>query len=367
MRLPEVGTFDSLNGFIIKGDPASGLSMLYATLLEKSADEPSAAYGYLAHNVEVAPDRSFVTFHLRPGARFHDGAPITAQDVIWSFETLRDKGLPAWRSYYHDVAKVEALDPHTVRFTLAHPENRELPLILGELPVMPRHYWEKRDFTVTTLEPPVGSGPYRIRATIPGRSVIFERVKDWWGADLPVNRGRWNFDIIRQEYFRDSTVALEAFLSGRYDLRVENVAKQWATGYDAPAVTSGAIRRVEIYNALPASLQGFVFNTRRPLFADRRVREALGLAFDFEWSNRILAYGLYRRTKGLFANTEMLATQPPDAREIAVLEPYRDRLPPEVFGPAWTPPVTDGSGWNRDALKRARDLLHEAGWVVKDY
>lgn len=362
LKLAALGTFDSFNPYIIKGTAADGLARIYDTLMESSADEPFTEYGLLAETVTWPEDRSWVQFRLRREARWHDGRPVTPEDVVWTFETLRRHGLPAYRGYYAGVARVEVVGERDVKFTFHPGVNRELPLIVGQLPVLPKHYWEGRDFTRPTLEPPLGSGPYRIAEFEPGRFVTYRRVEDYWGRDLPVRRGRDNFDVIRVDYYRDSTVALEAFKAGAYDFRYENSSKDWATSYDFPAVHEGLVKREEVPHQRPAGMQGYVYNTRRWLFRDRRVRAALAFAFDFEWSNAKLFYGQYTRTRSYFDNSELAARGLPSPAERAILEPFRDRLPPEVFGREYNPPRTDGSGNIRGNLRQAMRLLRAAGW-----
>jgi len=366
VKLSAVGTFDSLNPFILKGVPAAGIGGVFETLSVASSDEPFSQYNLLAESVELPPDRSWVAYVLRPEARFHDGTPITAADVVWSFETLRAKGHPFYRAYYARVAKVEADGPRRARFSFAPGDNRELALIVGQLPVLSRAYWSTRAFDRTTLEPPLGSGPYRIESLEPGRSITYRRVPDYWGDRLPVNVGRNNFDVIRYDYYRDSTVALEAFKAGAYDFRQENSSKAWATGYRGPAVRDKLIRMELVDNEVPTGMQGFAFNTRRPIFRDRRVREALGHAFDFEWSNAHLFYGAYTRTRSYFSNSELAARGLPGPDELAVLAPFRGRVPEEVFTREYVPPVTDGSGFVRAGAVAALAKLREAGWVIRD-
>jgi microcin C transport system substrate-binding protein len=364
LKQATVGTFDSFNPFIVRGNPAAGVARIYDTLLTPSADEPFSEYGLLAEKIETPADRSWVAFTLRPEARWHDGKPITADDVIWSFETLREKGQPFYRAYYDGVAKVEKVGDRTVKFTFKPGQNRELPLILGQLVVFPKHWWEKREFDSTSLEPPLGSGAYKIDSFDAGRRIVYRRVPDYWGKDLPVNVGRDNFDAIVVDYYRDDTVELEAFKAGEYDIRPENSAKNWATAYDFPAVRDGRVKKDQFPHSRPAGMQGFVFNTRRPLFQDPRVREALGLAFDFEWSNKTLFYDQYVRTRSYFDNSELAATGLPGPGEMAVLEPLRGKVPEQVFTTEYQPPRTDGTGNNRENLKRAVDLLKEAGWEI---
>ena len=364
VRLAALGTFDSFNPFIVKGNTATGLGRIYDTLLIASADEPFSEYGLLAEKVETPADRSWVAFTLRPEARWHDGRPVTVDDVMWTFETLRTKGQPFYRAYYASVDTVEKVGERTVKFTFKPGENRELPLILGQLVVLPKHYWEGRSFDKTTLDPPLGSGAYTIEDFEPGRHVQYRRVDDYWGKELPVNVGRDNFDVIRYDYYRDGTVAVEAFKAGEYDFRMENSSKGWATAYDFPAVTNGVVKKDEIPHDRPSGMQGFAFNSRRPLFQDPRVRQALGYAFDFEWSNRTLFYGQYTRTRSYFDNSELAATGLPSEAERTILEPYRARLPDEVFTAVYEPPVTDGSGNIRANLRQAATLLRDAGWRV---
>src|SRR2546426_771345 len=365
VRLAAIGTFDNLNPFILKGVPAAGVGQLFDTLTVASSDEPSSEYGLIAESVEVPDDRSWVAFTLRPEARFHDGSAITADDVIWTFQTLKTRGHPFYRAYYAQVAKAEALGPSKVKFSFGPGENRELPVIAGQLPVLSRAYWSKRDFEKTTLEPPLGSGPYRVESVDAGRSIVYRRVKDYWGAKVPVRAGQNNFDTIRYDYYRDSTVALEAFKAGQYDFRLENSAKNWATAYAIPAFTQGLIKKEEIPNQVPTGIQAFVFNTRRPIFQDRRVRQALGYVFDFEWANKSLFYGAYTRTRSYFSNSELASSGLPGPEELKILEPFRGRITPEVFTKEYQPPVTDGSGDIRANLREALGLLKEAGWVVQ--
>jgi microcin C transport system substrate-binding protein len=360
-----IGTFDSLNPFIIKGTTADGLGFLFETLTVQSEDEPFSEYGLLAESIEMPEDRSWVAFTLRPQARWQDGKPVTVDDVIFSFDTLKEKGLPFYRAYYKNVIKAEPAGERRVKFTFEETTNRELPLILGQLPILPKHYYEKVEFDKTTLQPPLGSGPYRIKSLEPGRRIVYERVKDYWGADLPVSRGFYNFDEIRYEYYRDANVALEAFKAGGYDIRVENTSKFWATAYTGPMFDAGWIKKEEIPHELGTGMQGFVFNTRRPLFQDPRVRHALAYAFDFEWTNRTIMYGQYDRTESYFSNTELAAEGLPSEAELALLEPYREQLPAEVFTEVYQAPSTDGEGGIRQNLRTALRLLREAGWSVE--
>jgi microcin C transport system substrate-binding protein len=365
VTLAVTGTFDSLNPFILKGVPAAGLGQVFDTLMVGSADEPFAEYGLVAETVETPADHSWVVFTLRAQARFHDGSPITVDDVIWTFEALRVRGHPSYRSYYAHVARVEPDGPRRVRFTFTSGTNRELPLIVGQMPVLPKAWWAGRDFEKTTLQPPLGSGPYRVERVDPGRSITYGRVKDYWAAGLPVNVGRFNFDTLRYDYYRDDGVALEAFKAGAYDFRAESAAKHWATAYDVPAVRDGRIRKEEIPNSVPAGMQGFVYNTRREVFRDPRVRRALAYAFDFEWTNATLFYGAYTRTESYFANSDLAARGLPSEAERAVLAPFQDRVPAEVFTRAYRAPSTVPGGL-RPNLLEALQLLEQAGWTVRN-
>jgi microcin C transport system substrate-binding protein len=365
VKLNAIGTYDTFNPFTLKGVKADGLGYLFDTLMVASADEPDSQYGLVAQSVDVAPDRLSVTFQLRPEARFHDGSPVTPADVIWTFDTLKAKGAPQYHLYYADVTKAEQVGAHGVKFTLRSAENRELPLILGELPVLSKKYWANRDFEKTTLDQPLGSGAYKISSYDPGRSVTYGLVADYWAKDLPVNKGRFNFSAIRYDYYRDASVALEAFKAGQYDMRQENVAKNWAIGYACPAVSAGLIKMTMIKNEVPQGMQGFAYNTRRPLFQDRRVREALDYLFDFEWANKNLFYGAYMRTESYFSNSDLASSGLPSADELKILNPLKSDIPPEIFTTAYRAPKTDGTGNIRDNIKKALTLLHEAGWNVK--
>ncbi len=309
----------------------------------------------------------WVAFELRPEARFNDGTPVTADDVAWTFNTLRTQGRPYYRQYYADVENVAVEGPRRVVFHLKSNQNRELPLILGEMPVLPKHWWEGRDFSRPLTDPPIGSGPYRIDRFEFGRTITYRRVDNWWARDLPTGKGLDNFDTVRVEYFRDATVALEAFKAGQIDFRQENVAKQWATAYDFPAREQGLVKLDEIKHRLPTGMQGFAMNTRRAAFRDPRVRQALAWVFDFEWANKNLFYGAYKRDTSYFSNSELASSGTPQGAELALLEPYRDKLPPELFTQEFKLPVTDGSGNNREELRFALGLLKQAGFEVKEH
>ncbi len=365
VRFGAFGTFDSFNPWILKANPIA-IPGSVETLMVHAGDEPFSLYCLLCETIETPSDRSWVAFELRPQARFHDGSPITADDVVWTFETLKAKGHPRYRSYYASVAKAEKTGPLAVKFTFAPGENRELPLIVGELPVLSKSWWSSRDFEKQTLEAPLGSGPYRLDGFEAGRFLAVRRVADYWGGDLAVRRGTGNFDVMRYEYFRDATVSLEAFKGGQYDIRLENSALAWATRYNSPALERGLYRLEELPTRTVSGMQGFVMNMRRPVFADPRVREALTYGFDFEWSNRTLFHGQYTRTRSYFDNSELAATGLPGPDELAILEPLRADLPPRVFTTAYEPPKTAGDGNLRENLRAATALLREAGWTIKD-
>ena len=362
----ELGSYDSLNGFITKGVSASGIGLLYQSLMVASADEPFSKYGEIAQSIQVASDNSSVTFKLHPNAQWHDGKPITAKDVVWTFNTLMKDGSPFYKAYYADVSHVVADDNSTVTFSFKTTENKELPLIIGALNILPEHYWmeEGRSFNETTLVPPLGSGPYKIANLDAGRSITYQRVNDWWAKDLPVNKGRYNFDTINIQYYRDMTVALEALFGGEFDVRQEYTAKTWATAYNNDLVKSGQIVKAEIENHNPVGMQAFIMNNRRPVFQDRMVRKALQYAFDFEWSNKQFAYGAYKRTASYFENSELASSGIPQGRELEILEPYRSQLPPELYTKAFKNPKTDGSGNNRANLRTAMQILEQAGYKL---
>lgn len=366
LRQAGFGSFDSLNPFINKGVAADDIGLIYDTLTTNSLDEPFTVYGLLAEKIEKGPNNSWVRFHLRPQARFQDGQPVTAEDVVFTFETLMSQGAPHYRGYYADVAKVTAESQRRVRFDFKHAGNRELPMILGQLPVLPKHWWEGRDFSSGSLEPPLGSGPYRVEEVQAGRTIRYARVKDYWGKDLAVNRGFYNFDRLVFDYYRDNTVALQAFKAGHFDYWLETSAKNWATAYDIAAVHDGRIIKEEIANHNPTGMQGFIFNIRRPLLQDRRVREALALLFDFEWTNRQLFNGAYTRTRSYFDNSELASSGLPDKQELQLLEPLRGKIPDEVFNQPFDLPKTDANGIIREQQRRAYRLLTEAGWQVRD-
>ncbi|TDQ85494.1 microcin C transport system substrate-binding protein [Dongia mobilis] len=364
VRFAAIGSFDSLNPFIVRGEAAS-MPGFYELLTGSADDDIMSEYGLIAETMEVATDNSWIVFNLRAEARWHDGKPITAEDVVFSFNILKEKGRPQFRYYYGNVEKAEVLGPLKVRFTFNTSDNRELPVIMGQLPVLPRHYWEGRNFDEPSLEIPVGSGPYKVKSFEAGRSITLERDPGYWGKDLPINIGNDNYDIVRIDYYRDPNVSREAFKAGAYDFRVESSAKEWATGYESPALRDGRFKMELIETDNPQGMQGFSMNLRRPLFQDARVREAMILAFDFEWSNKTLFFDQYTRTRSFFQNSPMEAKGLPSPAELALLEPWRGQIPEEVFTTEYQPPVSDGSGTNRDNLSRAAQLLEAAGWKLE--
>lgn len=372
LRQAVVGSFDTLNPHVVRGVPAPGLSAVFETLLARSWDEPFSLYGLLAERIEVPEDRSAITFHLDPRARWHDGTPVTADDLLFSLDIQRRLGTPNRRQFYGRVAAAERLSDRAVRLTFTpNPDgrpDRELPLILGLMPIHQKAWWQGREFDRTTLEPPMGSGPLRVVEVDAGRRIVYERVPDYWGRDLPARRGTYNVDHVVFDLFRDDTVALEAFKAGQADVRRETDPSKWATGYDGPALREGRIVLEQFRHARPEPARGFIVNERRAPFDDIRVREALGLATDFAWINRSFFHGALVRTASYFPNSELAATGLPDAAESELLEPFRDRLPPALFQRPFTLPDTDGSGpaGGRANLRAALALLERAGWRVRD-
>ncbi|HQX27156.1 MAG TPA: extracellular solute-binding protein [Alphaproteobacteria bacterium] len=371
LRLHAIGTFDSLNPFIIKGTPAAGMlflgqSLIYDSLMDQSTDEPFSMYCLICETVELPKDNKSITFNLRKEAKWHDGVPVTADDVVWSFNIFMEKGSPFFKAYYDDVQEVVVETPTRVTFKFKHGDNSELPLILSQISILPKHYWtaEGRDFGASSLVPPLGGGAYKVGKVAAGRSIEYVRVPDYWGKDLPLNKGKFNFDRITYDYYRDSDVALEAFLAGEYDVRDENTAKLWAESYNVPQVKDGRIIKAEIPHKRPAGMQGFIYNTRRPVFADKKVREALAYAFDFEWSNKQFAFGSYKRSRSYFSNSDLASSGLPQGRELEILEKYRGKIPDEVFTTEYNPPKSDGSGNNRAGLAKAKEILDAAGWAM---
>ena len=372
VRMADIGSFDSLNPILYKGEAAAGLGLIYETLMQDSLEEPSTSYGLIAEWASYTPDFSSVTFKLRDEARWHDGKPITTEDVIYSLDVNKQAN-PRMGLYYKNVAKAEATGPNEVTFTFDVKGNRELPMIMGQLTILPKHYWtgkdkdgNQRDPLKTTLEPPLGSGPYRIKHVTPARTISYERVADYWGKDLPVNRGQWNFDELRFDYYRDDTVAFEGFKAGGLDFHTESSAKNWATAYDFAAVRDGYVKRQEVPVERAQPMQCFVLNLRRPQFQDRRVRQVFNLAFDFEWANKNLFFGQYARVGSYFEGTELAAPKElPQGRELEILNEIEDQVPPEVFTTVHANPVNASPDDFRNNLRKAVALLKEAGYEIK--
>ncbi|MCO4053800.1 MAG: ABC transporter substrate-binding protein [Bosea sp.] len=354
-------TFNTLNSFVDKGDGVGGTELIFDSLVTSHADEPLTAYGLLARSILISPDKLKYRFNLRPEARFHNGTPVTADDVAFSLNIIKTKGHSSYRLLLRELESAVADDRHTVTVTLSPAKSRDLHLLVGSLNVFSRAFWEGRDFEAAILEPILGSGPYRMGRFEQGRYMEYDRVPDYWARDLPVNVGLNNFDRVRYEYFRDRNVAFEAFKAGTITFEEEYTARQWATGYDFPALREGRVKREELPRTAPMASQGWYFNTRREMFRDKRIREALNLCFDFEWTNRNIMFGLRARTASFFEKSDKKAEGLPSPEELALLEPFRATLDPEVFGEPWTPPVSDGSGNDRALLRRANDLLLAAG------
>lgn len=366
------GTFDQLNPFVVKGNIAVGMRdgsggiNVYESLMDRSLDEPFSLYGLVAETVDVADDGTSVEFVLRPAARFSDRTPITPEDLIFSLETLREKGLPYMRSNYRDVAAAEKTGERSVRFRFKDAANRELPLILALMPILPAHAWKDRDFEKTTLEPPIGSGPYVVTRAEPGVVLELTRDPDYWGRDLPVRRGLYNADVLRYEYYRDQNGLFEAFKKGLVDILAEGDPARWSQQYDFPAVTEGRVVKEAFVTALPKGMTGFVLNARRDIFRDPRVREAMVRLYDFEWANKNLFFGLYERQKSYFDGSELASIgRPADARETALLAPFPGAVRADFLAGTWAPPIGDGSGRDRAVLKSALDLLTAAGWKLQ--
>jgi microcin C transport system substrate-binding protein len=351
-------TFNSLNAFILKGEGAQGMDLTFTTLMARAADEPDAVYGFAAKSVQISPDKLVYRFTLRPEAKFHDGTRLTAHDAAFSLTTLKAKGHPLILQQMRDMVKAEAPDDATLVVTFAEKRARDVPLYIAGLPIFSKTYYAARPFDESTLDIPLGSGPYRVGKFEVNRYIEFERVKDWWGADLPVSRGLYNFDTVRYEFYRDRDVAFEGFTAKNYLFREEFTARVWSTRYDLPAVKEGRIKREILPDETPSGAQGWFINTRREKFEDPRVREVLTYAFDFEWTNKTIMYGAYARTVSPFQNSDMLASGPPSPQELKLLEPFRGQVPDEVFGPPFVPPVSDGSGQDRTLLRKASRSTH---------
>lgn len=365
LKQASFGSFDTFNPFSVKGNSAPGIGLVFDTLTVASSDEPFTQYGLVAEKIELPENRSWVAFHINPKARFHDWTPITAEDVVFTFNILKDKGMPQYRYYYAGVDKVLATDKYRVLFTFKEGSNRELPLILGQMPILSKTDWDGKDFNSTTLQIPLSSGAYRLKNFELNRFVVYERDPNYWAKDLPVNVGMNNFNEIRYDIYRDSTVAVEAFKAGAYDIRVENEAKKWATSYDFPALSEGKVIKKEFLHQLPSGMQGFVMNTRRNIFADAKVREALQYTLDFNWLNDKLFYGSYKRTKSFFDNSDLGAVGLPQDEEIELLKPFKQHLDERLFVEKIIVPELDSVN-PRPQLLKALALLEQAGWTVQD-
>jgi microcin C transport system substrate-binding protein len=359
-------TFNSLNSYILKGDAAQGMQLTFAALMARASDEPDAMYGLAARAVRISPDKLTYRFLLRPQARFHDGTRLTAHDVAFSLTLLKEKGHPIILQMLRDMTSAEAADDATVVVRFAEKRARDVPLFVAALPIFSRAYYSGRPFDETTMDVPLGSGGYKVGRMSAGRFIEFDRVKDWWGADLPVSRGQNNFDVVRYEYYRDRDVAFEGFTAKSYLFREEFTSRIWATRYDFPAIRDGRVKRDVLSDDTPSGAQGWFLNMRREKFKNRALREALIYAFDFEWTNKAIMYGSYHRTHSVFQNSDMMAQGKPGPEELALLEPYRGKVPDEVFGAPFVPPVSDGSGQDRVLLRKASQLLQQAGFVIND-
>ncbi len=366
LKISTVGTFDSFNPFILKGSSAAGINMIYDTLMADSLNEPFVSYAFIAQYVEVSPKNDWVKFYINKKAKFHDGKKITAHDVKFSFDTLINKASPRYKRYYFDVKEAIVLDKYTIRFDFKRNDNKELAFILGQIPILPKHFWKDKDFLDSDSIVPLGSGPYKVDTYKFGKYISYKRVKNYWAKNLNVNIGQNNFGKIKYDYYKDRTVTLEAFKAGEFDYRMENIAKNWATLYKGSRFDSGEIIKTEIAHEQPSGMQGFVFNLRNPLFKDREVRKALNLAFDFEWTNKKLFYNQYKRLNSYFANCELSARGMPSKDELELLEPFKNELPKEVFGKAFKNNTTNGSGNIRKQLRGALKILKKAGWKFKN-
>jgi len=365
IKLHQIGSFDTLNNFILKGNPVVNLSQVHDSLLTQSFDEPFTMYGLVAESISVPEDRSWVIFKIRKEAKFHDGNPIRVEDVIWTLNTLKEKGHPFFKFYYGNVKTAEKISDNEVKFIFQGERNLELPLIIGQMKILSKKYWEDK-FEDILLESPVGSGPYRVKNFKAGRTIEFERVDDYWGKNLPVNKGRFNFQKVIIEYFRDATVALEAFKSGDYDFRQENQAKRWANAYNFTAIENGHVKKESVKHEIPTGMQGFFINTRKEIFKNRVVRKALNYAFDFEWTNKILFFDQYKRTASFFSNSDLASSDLPSKEELELLDSFKNQLPNEIFNTIYENPINDGLGDVRKNLRIADKLLYDAGWIIKD-
>jgi microcin C transport system substrate-binding protein len=358
-------TFNSLNSFILKGDAARGMELTFATLMVPATDEPDAMYGLVARTVRISPDGLVYRFTLRPEARFHDGTRLTARDAAFSFDLLKEKGHPNIQQRLREMAGVEALDDQTLVVRFVEKRARDVPLFVAGLPIFSRAYYTAHNFDETSLETPLGSGAYKVGRFEPGRYIEYQRVADWWGAALPVSVGLNNFDTLRYEYYRDRDVGFEGFTAKSYLFREEFTSRTWATRYDFPAIRDGRVKRDDLPDDTPSGAQGWFINLRRPKFANPQLRLALNYAFDFEWTNKSLMYGSYLRTQSVFQNSDMMAKGPPGPEELVLLEPWRGRVPDQVFGEPFEPPVSDGSGQDRALLRKGSQILSDAGFPIK--
>ncbi|WP_017220235.1 extracellular solute-binding protein [Moritella dasanensis] len=365
LRRAAMGSFDNFNAYIVKGVTADGTGYLFDTLMQQSSDEAFSLYGLVAEFIEVPDDRSWVRFHLNPKARFSDGSALTASDVEFTFNVLMEKGVPQLRAQYKEVTKVEVESKSVIKFSFKDNKNKELALILAQLPVFSEKDWQGKDFAKATLNIPLGSGPYTIKKFDAGRSIDYQRNDDYWAKDLPVNRGRYNFKNVIFDYYKDGSIAFEAFKAGDVDFRAENISKQWATGYQGKQFTSGNIIKEEIQHQNPQGMQAFWFNLRKDKFKDPNVRKALGLLFDFEWTNKTLFYGAYKRSDSFFSNSELAASGIPQGDELALLNPFKAQLPAELFTQVYTLDKTKGDGRVRKQQRQAITLLKQAGWTLK--
>lgn len=363
--LAALDTFNSLNPFIDKGSPADNMALIYDSLMVPSLDEENVSYTRLAEKIYYDDKRTWTAFKIHPQARWHDGKPVTADDLIWTFNTLVEKGTPFYRYYYQDIKKVTKLTTHIVKFDFKK-ANQEMPYILGQIYVLPKHYWEKNSFYKTDLTPPLGSGPYKIGKIVPGSQIVFERIKNYWGKNIPVNAGTYNFDAISYEYYRDQNIIREALKGGKIDFFSENTAKEWANSYDIKPVKKGQLIKALIPHKNPQGLQALIFNTRKKIFQNPQVRWAIIHAFDFEWLNKNFFFGSYIRSSSYFNNSEMAANKLPDKKELKILNRFKGKLPPEVFTKIYAPPKNDGSGNARKNLRLAQQILSREGWKVKD-
>jgi microcin C transport system substrate-binding protein len=358
-------TFNSLNSFILKGDGAEGIELTFATLMAEAEDEADALYGFAASTVHTSPDGLIYRFRMRPQARFHDGTPLTAQDAAFSFNILKEQGHPLIQQRMREVVGAEADGDGVLVVRFAQGRARDVPLFVGTLPIFSRAYYGARKFDESTLDIPLGSGPYRVGRFEAGRYIEYQRVSDWWGTGLPVNVGQYNFDTVRFEFYRDREVAFEGFTAKNYLFREEFTSRTWATRYDFPAIRDGRVKQELVPDDTPSGGQGWFFNTRRAKFANPRLREALNYAFDFEWTNKTIMYGAYKRTHSVFQNSDMMAVGPPSPQELELLEPWRGKVPDQVFGEPFVPPVSDGSGQDRALLRKGSQMLQDAGFPIK--